>query len=183
MRLLLQPSPVPSSSADRTIPPRRFRYRPRQCKAKKPSPAIRRHWNRDRHSHAQHHGTRTYILSRSLSAIPTQSADHGSASAVARPAPGGRRIGQKPIGNREDLGFVNEVELARDFPGQLDVRELVFADRDPVCAVYDDVGRLEYRIAQKAVGCEVFLVDLELLLLVGRISLSQGRGVIMPSRR
>ena len=44
------------------------------------APPLARH----RHHHAQHHRRTTYILSRLLSAIPAQPADHRSAGAIAK---------------------------------------------------------------------------------------------------
>ncbi len=54
--------------------------------------------------------------------------------------------------------LVELVEAAGDFAGELDVGGLVLADGDEVGLVDEDVGRLEERVAEEAVGGEVFVL-------------------------
>ena len=85
--------------------------------------------------------------------------------------------GQFGRGCEEDLGFgknfgavgalVELVEAAGDLAGELDVGGLVLADRDGVGLVDEDVGGLEERVAEEAVGGEVLAGEVLLLLLVG----------------
>ncbi len=56
------------------------------------------------------------------------------------------------------LETVEEIEAAHDFAGQLDVRDLVFADGDKVRIIDDDVRGLQDRIAQETVGVQVFVL-------------------------
>ena len=65
------------------------------------------------------------------------------------------------------LGAVEGVEAAGDLAGELDVGDLVLADGDEVGLVEQDVGGLEERVAEEAVGGEVLLAELLLLVLVG----------------
>jgi hypothetical protein len=60
------------------------------------------------------------------------------------------------------------VEAARDLARDLDVRDLVFADRHELRPVQQDVGALQQRIAEEPVGREILLLQLLLLVLVGR---------------
>lgn len=71
-----------------------------------------------------------------------------------------------------EIGFlflfpVEQIEAAGDLAGNLDVGDLVSADRDEVGAVEEDVGGLEEGVAEEAEGGEVFLLELLLLILVG----------------
>ncbi len=69
------------------------------------------------------------------------------------------------------LTAVDVVEAARDLAGDLHVRDLVLADRHEHRPVQQDVGALQQRIAEKAVGGEIPLLELLLLVLVGRDAL------------
>ena len=63
---------------------------------------------------------------------------------------------------------VDVIEAARDLAGKFDVRNLVFADRHAIGAVDQDVRSLQQWIAEEAVGREIFLGQLFLLVLVSR---------------
>ena len=69
------------------------------------------------------------------------------------------------------LAAVDVIEAARDLARDLDVRHLVLADRHVLRAVQQDVGRLQQRIAEEAVGAEIAVRELRLLILVGRHAL------------
>jgi hypothetical protein len=69
------------------------------------------------------------------------------------------------------LAAIEVVEAARDLAREFDVGHLVLAHRHPVGAVDQDVGRLQQRIAEEAVGGEVLVRELFLLVLVGRHAL------------
>src|SRR5439155_22397040 len=84
-------------------------------------------------------------------------------------------LGEQGLGLGEDR-TVGLVEAARDLPRELDVGRLVDADRDLRRLVHEDVGRLEDRVAEEAVGREVPVGELLALLLVGRIALEPGDG-------
>ena len=71
---------------------------------------------------------------------------------------------------RKHGGFVDVVETPRKFPRQFKMRELVLAHRDEIRLVQENVGCLQNRVSQKAVGGEIFFFDLFLLLLVRRIA-------------
>src|SRR5216684_7830329 len=83
-----------------------------------------------------------------------------------------RDLGQLGLRLREH-GSPGVVEAARHLAGQLDVRHLVGADRDPLGLVHEDVRGLEQRVAEQPVGRRL---DAELLhhLLVGRDPLEPG---------
>ena len=78
-------------------------------------------------------------------------------------------------GEREllEIGFaaVQVIEAARDFARDLDVRRLVFADRHEAGLVDQDVGRLQKRVAEEAVGREVAVLEFFDLILVARHAL------------
>ena len=82
-------------------------------------------------------------------------------------------LGEQRLRLREDLA-VQVVEAAHDLPRDLDVGRLVLAHRDRVGLVDDDVGGLQQRVAEEAVGREVLPLDVLLLLLVGRDALQPG---------
>jgi hypothetical protein len=63
---------------------------------------------------------------------------------------------------------VQVVKTAGNFAHHFDVRHLVFADRHLAGAVDQHVSGLQQRIAEEAVGCEVFAGQLLDLVLVGR---------------
>ena len=69
------------------------------------------------------------------------------------------------------LAAVEVVEAARDLARQLDVRRLVLAHRHVGRLVDQDVGRLQQRVAEEAVGREVAVLELVHLVLVGRHAL------------
>ena len=75
------------------------------------------------------------------------------------------------IGRREqfrlDSETVEEIESAHDFPGQFDVRDLIFADRNEVRVVHHDVRRLQHRIAEEAVRVQVLVLDVVERFFVG----------------
>ena len=59
------------------------------------------------------------------------------------------------------------VEAARYFTGQFNVRSLVFAHGHIGRFVDEDVGRLQQRVAQKAIGCQIAIFQLFHLVFVG----------------
>ena len=63
---------------------------------------------------------------------------------------------------------IHVVEAARQFARDLNMRDLVLADRHLVGAVDQDVGAHQERIAEEAVGRQVLVRHLFLLVLVGR---------------
>ena len=63
-------------------------------------------------------------------------------------AENGRRRGQQRNGLLED-GAVPGIEPAGDQPGQLDMRQLVPADRHDSATQAENVGRLVHRIGQQ----------------------------------
>jgi len=69
------------------------------------------------------------------------------------------------------LAAVEVVEAARDLARDLDVRRLVDADRNVGRLVDQDVGRLQQRIAEEAVGREVLVLEALDLVLVRRHAL------------
>ena len=71
------------------------------------------------------------------------------------------------FGRGEELAGVEGVEAAGDFAGELDVGDLVGADGDEVGLVEQDVGGLQQRVAEEAVGGEILFAELLLLVLVG----------------
>ena len=70
---------------------------------------------------------------------------------------------------------VEPVEAAHDLARQLQVRHLVIAHRHRVGVVDHDVRGLQQRVAEEAVGGEIAVGDLLLLLLVGRDALEPRR--------
>jgi hypothetical protein len=58
------------------------------------------------------------------------------------------------------LAAVQVVEAARDLARDLDVRRLVLADRHERGAVDQDVGGLQQRVAEEAVGREIAVLQL-----------------------
>jgi hypothetical protein len=60
------------------------------------------------------------------------------------------------------------VEAPGDLAGHLDMRHLVLAHRHLAGLVDEDVGALQQRIAEEAVGGEILLLELFLLILVAR---------------
>jgi len=69
------------------------------------------------------------------------------------------------------LRAVERVETTGYLTGQLDVGDLIVAYRDEVRLVEEDVGGLEERVAEEAVGVQVLLAELLLLIFVGRNTL------------
>ena len=72
------------------------------------------------------------------------------------------------IGSHVKIARIKLVEAARDFAGKFDVRCLVETYGDEVRLVGEDIGRLQQRVAEKAVGGEVFFPKLLLLIFIGR---------------
>jgi hypothetical protein len=79
-----------------------------------------------------------------------------------------RGLGQQRLrlGQHRRVGAIDIVEAARHFTRHLDVRRLVLADRHVGGLVNQDVGRLQQRVAEQAVGRR-FAVLLELVLVAG----------------
>ena len=73
------------------------------------------------------------------------------------------------------LAAVEVVEAPRHFPGQLHMGHLVGAHRHLAGPVDQDVRRLQQRVAEKAVGAQVFLAQFFLLVLVGRYPFQPGQ--------
>ncbi len=63
------------------------------------------------------------------------------------------------------------VEATRHFTGNLNVRDLISTNRHLAGAVNQNIGTLQQRITQKAVGCQIAILELFLLILVGRYAL------------
>ena len=74
------------------------------------------------------------------------------------------------------LASVEVVKAPGHLSGEFDVGDLIFAHRHLACAVDQDVGRLQQRVAQKAVGGEVFLRETFLLVFVGGHTLEPSQG-------
>ncbi len=72
-----------------------------------------------------------------------------------------------------ETGFatVHVVEAASQFAGEFDVWNLVLTDRHLVGAVDQDVGAHQQRIAEEAIGRQILVGQLFLLILVGRHAL------------
>ncbi len=66
------------------------------------------------------------------------------------------------------------VEAPGDLPGHLHVGHLVHPHRHALGFVHQDVGGLEHRIAQKAVGGQVFVGQLLHLVFIGGVALQPG---------
>ena len=82
--------------------------------------------------------------------------------------------GALDLGLEIRLATIDIVEAARDLARDLDVRDLVLADRHVLGPVHQDVRALQQRIAEKAVGAEVLVLELLDLVLVGRHALEPG---------
>ena len=63
------------------------------------------------------------------------------------------------------------VEAPHDLARQLEVRHLILADRHELRVVHRDVGRLQQRIAEEPDRRQILVLQLLLLLLVGRHAL------------
>ena len=74
------------------------------------------------------------------------------------------------------LATVDVIETPRDLARQLDMGDLVLADRDLAGLVHEDVRALEQRITEKTVGRKIALLELLLLVLVARHSLEPTQG-------
>ena len=68
-------------------------------------------------------------------------------------------------------GAEHVVEPAHDLARQLEVRHLILPDRHVARVVHRDVGRLQQRISEEPDRREVLVLDVLLLLLVGRDAL------------
>src|ERR1700757_2961349 len=93
---------------------------------------------------------------------------------------------------RADSEAIEEIEAADEFAGELDVRDLVFANgneeslaglRRQACsgrqariAVHDDVGGLQSGIAEEAVGVKILVADVLESFLVGGDTLEPAEG-------
>ena len=66
---------------------------------------------------------------------------------------------------------VEAVKPPRNFAGQFHVRHLIFADRNDVRLVDQNIRRLQHGITKKTVGVQIFFLDVFLLLFVGRDAL------------
>ncbi len=66
------------------------------------------------------------------------------------------------------LAPIEVVEAARDFARKLDMRHLILTHRHLVGAIDQDVGRLQQRIAEETIGRQILVLQLLLLILVGR---------------
>ena len=66
------------------------------------------------------------------------------------------------------------IETTGDFSCQLNMWGLIFAHRDTIGFIHQDVGSLEHRIAQESISIDVFLIQLVKLLLIGGIPLQPG---------
>ena len=75
------------------------------------------------------------------------------------------------LGLEVRLTPVQVVEASRGLARELHVRHLVLPDRHEGGAIHQDVGALQQRVAQEAVGGEVLLLQLLLLVLVARHAL------------
>ena len=75
------------------------------------------------------------------------------------------------LGLEVGLAAVDGIEAPGDLARDLDVGDLVLADRHVHRPVQQDVRALQQRIAEEAVGREVLLLQLLLLVLVGRHAL------------
>ena len=60
------------------------------------------------------------------------------------------------------------------FARQLEVRDLIFADRNALRVVHGDVGGLQQRVAEKPDRRQILVLEVVLLLLVGRHALEPG---------
>ena len=69
------------------------------------------------------------------------------------------------------LTAIEVIETARDLAREFNVGHLVVAHRNLVGAIDQDVGGLQQRIAEKAVGRQILVRQLFLLVLVGRHTL------------
>ncbi len=80
------------------------------------------------------------------------------------------------VGRGEEVAGVEGIEAASDLAGELDVSDLVGADGDKVGLVEEDVGGLEEWVAEEAVGGEILLAELLLLVFVGGDALEPAEG-------
>jgi len=67
------------------------------------------------------------------------------------------------------------IEAPNDLAGDLQMRRLILADRHQVCAIDSDVCCLQQRVAEEAVGVQVAIGKLLLLLLEGRYPFQPGK--------
>src|SRR5581483_11241400 len=70
-------------------------------------------------------------------------------------------------GGGADFARVELVETAGDFAADFEVRDLVFADRDVLRLVDEDVGGHENGVAEESKRAEVLVVNVLALLFVG----------------
>ena len=60
---------------------------------------------------------------------------------------------------------IKMIESTRHFTSQLDMRNLIFPDRNKAGFINQDIGTLQQWITEKSIGCEVFIIQLFLLIL------------------
>jgi len=83
----------------------------------------------------------------------------------------GGHLPRSGLGRGKEVAGVKRIEAAGDLAGELDVGHLIGADGHEVGLVEQDVGGLQERVAEEAVGGEVLLAQLLLLVLVAGDSL------------
>ncbi len=96
-----------------------------------------------------------------------QTLAHLLVAVEARQAPDRRQQGSRFY---EDVHAATEdvVEASDRLAGKLEVGDLILADRHEPCVVHRDVGRLQQWIAEKPDRRQILLLQVLLLLLVGR---------------
>ena len=67
--------------------------------------------------------------------------------------------------------FIDVVEPPSKLSRQLQMGQLILSHGNKIGLVQEDVGGLQDGVAEKAVGCEIFLFDLFLFFLIGRVAL------------
>ena len=72
------------------------------------------------------------------------------------------------------LAAIEVIEASSDLARDLHVRDLILADGHEGRTVQQDVGALQQRVTEKAVGREILVLELLLLILVGRHALEPG---------
>ncbi len=74
------------------------------------------------------------------------------------------------------LAAVDVIEAPRHLARDFDVRDLIFAHRHVLRAVQQNIRALQQRVAQKAIGAQVAIGELGLLILVGGHPLQPAQG-------
>ena len=99
-------------------------------------------------------------------------------------SPGSRaNVGQQVLRLDEQIGAEEVVEAAHDLARELEVRDLVLADRHVPRVVHRDVGGLQERIAEEANRRQIAIREVLLLLLVSRHALEPRDGTTIDSSR